>query len=256
MNTNHDTNSPNFGQDKMANNENGGNVMERERDTKNQSGLDNEMQKEEFPLLKESRMPKDWTAIEQAFLARREDGITFRAFDPEAEAEPLFKATRNPAFNRYLLWDAPAEWEDVAPCIDKIVQVMRTGVRTTMTVCKEGSSRWSGMATALTFCEGYEIGLLVDPEDWGSPMAVSIIAALMEVLKGEHPEAPVYAHVLADNLPSQGVFRKCGFTKVGRVMRTHARGFSYEWDALRFDPEKQWESGYWRGRKIGQRSNS
>lgn len=63
----------------------------------------------------------------------------------------------------------------------------------------------------------YEVGWKVVPEFQGKGIATRAVAALLNVLKTDVPRAPVYAFPSIDNLPSNAICRKLGFTLVGET---------------------------------------
>ena len=59
-----------------------------------------------------------------------------------ADAWPLFQATRNPSFNRHLLWDRPADEREVLQRIDVIVDASRRGRMAALSAVIKQTGEW------------------------------------------------------------------------------------------------------------------
>ena len=59
-----------------------------------------------------------------------------------ADAWPLFQATRNPLFNKYLLWDQPYDEQEVHERIEAIVQAARRGGMTALSGVVRTTGEW------------------------------------------------------------------------------------------------------------------
>ena len=59
-----------------------------------------------------------------------------------ADAWPLFQATRNPLFNKHLLWDRPEDEHEVHDRIDAIVQAARRGGMTALSGVVKTTGEW------------------------------------------------------------------------------------------------------------------
>lgn len=59
-----------------------------------------------------------------------------------SDAWPLFQATRNPLFNKHLLWDQPDSEEDVLRRVDSIVDASRRGRMAALSAVMKQTGEW------------------------------------------------------------------------------------------------------------------
>jgi RimJ/RimL family protein N-acetyltransferase len=62
-----------------------------------------------------------------------------------ADAWPLFHATRNPLFNKHLLWDQPDDEHDVIKRIDVIIDASRRGRMTALSGVVKATGEWTSL---------------------------------------------------------------------------------------------------------------
>lgn len=58
---------------------------------------------------------------------------------------PLFEATRNPLFNKFLMWDAPADEREVLARVDAIVEAQRRGKLAAMSGVVRTTGEWASL---------------------------------------------------------------------------------------------------------------
>ena len=88
--------------------------------------------------------PENLFAIAQAYERSASSAIAFRRM-ARCDAFPWFAATRNPAFNAFLLWDAPADLVGMAAHIDKLLREDRSFMRVAVSGVDRNTGEWRGM---------------------------------------------------------------------------------------------------------------
>lgn len=111
----------------------------------------------------------------------------------------LFEATRNPEFNRHLLWPAPAEEGAIFVQIDKLIREHTLGNALILSLCDRKTGTWLGLARIQAWSDGVEFGLYMHPDTWSKWAPVTAGDAILQVLLDEFPDLPVYIRMRGEN---------------------------------------------------------
>ena len=180
--------------------------------------------------------PESLFAIAQAYERSASSAIAFRRMS-RCDAFPWFAATRNPAFNAFLLWDAPADIAGMAAHIDKLLREDRSFMRVAVSGVDRSTGEWRGMVVVRPYEDGHELGLALHPDVWGKGMFPLFMAPAAEVIRQAVAPWPIYARTHRDNLKMQTILHRCGFQEVGKMTETRLNGEQIPLDVFRLGPD-------------------
>ena len=176
--------------------------------------------------------PESLFAIAQAYERSASSGIAFRRM-ARSDAFPWFTATRNPAFNAFLLWDAPEDLAGMAAHIDKLLREDRSFMRIALSGVDRETGAWRGMVVVRPYEDGHELGLALHPEVWSQGMLPLFMKPATEVIRQAAAPWPVYARTHRDNGKMQTILRRNGFEEAGKMTETRVNGEQIPLDIYR-----------------------
>ena len=179
--------------------------------------------------------PENLFAIAQAYERSASSAIAFRRMS-RCDAFPWFTATRNPAFNAFLLWDAPTDLAEMVAHIDKLLREDRSFMRVAVSGVDRNTGEWRGMVVVRPYEDGHELGLALHPNVWGQGMFPLFMAPAAEVIRQAASPWPVYARTHRDNLKMQTILHRCGFQEAGQMTETRITGEQIPLDVYRLGP--------------------
>ena len=112
---------------------------------------------------------------------------------------PLFMATRNPEFNKYISWSAPKEEKDIFLPIDKLIREQNLNESVVLSICHKYTGEWMGVARLKEWKDGIEIGIFLHPNYWGRGVVFASGGPLLEVIVNSLPDLPVYIRIMKEN---------------------------------------------------------
>jgi RimJ/RimL family protein N-acetyltransferase len=147
-------------------------------------------------------------------------GVLFRPL-ARCDAFPLFDATRNPDFNRHLLWSAP-ETEQQAPVqVDKLIRQNTLQNVVAQSICKKSTGEWLGYLLFKPFKDGVELGIALHPRTWNTRLTLTAITALIQTTIDALPGTPIYSRVLPANKRMRKICLFYGFELAGEAKELH-----------------------------------
>jgi len=178
-------------------------------------------------------VPEGWSLLLRDFfeLSSRVHGLqtarlVLREASP-ADAGPLFDATRNPEFNRLLVWPRPDRLEQVQQRMEAICLAHSRGRMTAVSACLKETGAWVGIFRLMPYGldpEITEIGLWMHPAYWRASLAREITEACIATSFS----LPEVHTVLAAALPANKVvltgLSTLGFSFANDVIRHHEDG--------------------------------
>jgi RimJ/RimL family protein N-acetyltransferase len=150
-----------------------------------------------------------------------------------SDAFPLWLATRNPEFNRLLLWDRPDTMGQLARRVERIVDERRLGRMAALSVVVRNTGEWLGLMRLMPLqtpaqLDGtvIESGLWLHPKFWGSNITVEALRAVYDAafLEMENFDGHV-AYTATANEPARRALVACGFSRFGdEYLAEHENG--------------------------------
>lgn len=100
-----------------------------------------------------------------------------------ADSWPLFQATRNPLFNRNLLWEQPGDETLVIDRVDSIVEAARRGRLTALSAVIKESGEWVSLYRFQPYAanpEYLEMGIWTSPNYWHGRYSLELVRACID----------------------------------------------------------------------------
>ena len=147
--------------------------------------------------------------------------IVFRNMS-RADGFPFFTATRDPAFNRFLLWSAPEEEAQIFLQVDKLIRQNTLKAMIVQSICKKTTGEWLGYLICKPFRDGVEIGLALHPVVWNTGVVFTVGSTVIEMIVRTLSGVPIYSRVTPANKKMHRVCQSYGFEKIGEATEDHA----------------------------------
>lgn len=144
-----------------------------------------------------------------------------------ADAVPLFDATRNPEFNRLLVWPRPDRLEQVRQRMDAICLEHSRGRMCAVSACLKETGAWVGLFRLMPYAaqpQITEIGLWMHPDYWRASLATEIARACIGAAFSLPEVHTVLAATLPANKAALAAMAGFGFSFAGAVIRHHEDG--------------------------------
>lgn len=161
------------------------------------------------------------TDLKDLFNHRYAKNVAFRDF-ARADAFPLFQATRDPDFNRFLLWTAPPAEADILPQADKLLRQATLHTAVVLSMCEKDTGTWVGLALLKPFRDGVELSLYLHPKVWNIGAVFTCGRAIIEVVFDRLPQTPVYTRVRPGNRRMEKICRAYRFEPTAPSQAEHA----------------------------------
>lgn len=161
-------------------------------------------------------------AMEQAPI----DGLAFREARP-ADGWVLFDATRNPSFNRYLMWSRPSEPYETVARMESIVDAHHRGDMCALSIMAGDTNQWVGMFRFLRYRHDpkiVEISLWTHSDFYHAFNGLKIVQTALQTLFKVTDVQLVLAGSYPGNRAAQRILEICGFSYDSVVPRPHEDG--------------------------------
>jgi len=142
----------------------------------------------------------------------------------ECDVYPIFMATTNPAFNRYLLWDAPSTISHLAERIEKILDERRKGLMGVWVAVEITTGAFVALFRAYTVepppgREEFHVGtgIWLHPNYWKGGLSIDVSKLSLDLIFNETPADVLRAETHVDNKASLGLFRAMGLSHYGTM---------------------------------------
>jgi RimJ/RimL family protein N-acetyltransferase len=142
----------------------------------------------------------------------------------ESDVYPIFMATTNPAFNRYLLWDAPSTVAQLSMRIEKILDERRKGLMGVWVAAEITTGAFVALFRAYTVATPDNLGefhvgtgIWLHPNYWKGGLSVDVSKLSLDLIFNETPADVLNAETHVDNKASLGLFRAMGLVHSGTV---------------------------------------
>lgn len=196
-------------------------------------------------------MSFDAQGLGAALCGARSDRLRLRA--PRLEdAVPLFDASRDPAFNRHLMWDAPQHLSDVVTRVHGVIARAKAGVCAAFSVVEHETDRWAALFRFEPRKDAHaaEMGLWTHPAFWGAGYGEELTRLAIHQAFAHSELQTVIACAKPQHIASHKLLTRCGLEPFGQSPRLHESGHHVlltelkltreRWQWLRTDPDSGW----------------
>lgn len=142
--------------------------------------------------------------------------ISFRSI-AKNDVFPLFVATKDENFNRFLLWPRPVEAKEIYPEVDKLIRQNLKNELLAVSLCEKDTAKWMGLFKFTPFKDGLEITIWIHPEGWKKGVVINTAYPLIQLLQWNYDKIPLYVRVFPQNIPMKRILRKYGFVFVENI---------------------------------------
>jgi RimJ/RimL family protein N-acetyltransferase len=196
-------------------------------------------------------MSFDAQRLGAALCGARSDRLRLRA--PRIEdAVPLFDASRHPAFNQHLMWDAPHHLSDAVARMQGVLDRAKAGICTALSVVEHDTARWAALFRFEPREEpqAAEIGLWSHPAFWGAGHGEELTRLAIGEAFARSELHTLVACAKPQHIASCKLLTRCGLQPFGQSPRRHESGHHVvltefrltreRWNWLRADPDSGW----------------
>jgi len=144
-----------------------------------------------------------------------------------ADGWALFDATRNPEFNRLLVWPRPDTPEQAVQRMEAICLAQNRGRMSAISACLKETGAWVAVFRFLPYGldpDITEMGLWMHPDYWRSSFGKELTQACMEVAFSMPEVHTLLGATLPQNQGAIRVLLSCGLVFSGNVIRHHEDG--------------------------------
>jgi RimJ/RimL family protein N-acetyltransferase len=168
----------------------------------------------------------DWMTIDYLLLGEQLERVhtgrlALRAV-AIADAWPLFNATRNPLFNRHLLWNQPCDDSEVLERMDAIVEASRRGRLAAVSAVVKATGEWVSLfrfqpyAADSSLCE---MGVWTHDRFWHGRVSLELGRACVDAAFSLSDTPILIGAASPDNKSSSRLMELCGMTPTKAVLR-------------------------------------
>lgn len=175
-------------------------------------------------------------------LARRaafyhSDRLAMRQFSI-SDLWPLWETTRNPSFNKGVLWPQPSQVEEIARRTDGLTVAAARGDIAAVSAVVRTTGQWAALFRYLTLDGELELGLWSNPALWGAGMGTEVTRLAVFAAFLELGVDSMCARVASANVPAVRVLQKAGLTYVGEYPSSHEAGGTVDRQLFRITREQ------------------
>lgn len=138
------------------------------------------------------------------------------------DAWPLFRATRNPEFNKHLMWHQPADDRQLLDRIDLIVEASRRGRLSALSAVSKDTGEWVALFRFQPYSPDstvLEMGLWTNDRFWHDGYSVELTRACVDATFTLSSANTLIGAAAPENKPSCRVLERCGLTPAQLVYR-------------------------------------
>jgi RimJ/RimL family protein N-acetyltransferase len=149
----------------------------------------------------------------------------------ECDVYPMFMATTDPAFNRYLLWDAPSSVEQLSDRIEGILDERRKGRMGVWVAAEITTGAFVALFRAYAIDSPPDVdelhtetGIWLHPNYWLGGLSVEVSSISFDLLFDETPVDVLHASTHRENKAGMGLFRSLKLEFLCDSLREHENG--------------------------------
>jgi ribosomal-protein-alanine N-acetyltransferase len=162
-----------------------------------------------------------------------------------ADAWPLFEATRNPLFNKHLLWDQPERQHDAIARMDAIVEAARRGRLAALSGVLRATGEWASLFRFQPYAadpEAMEMGIWTHDRFWAGRFSLELGLLCVDAVFDSCDVDRLIGAAAPENRGSCFLMRSVGMSEADLVRRPTESGrlvTLQEFELLRSDWEDQ-----------------
>lgn len=144
-----------------------------------------------------------------------------------ADGWPLYEATRNPLFNKHLLWDPPEHEYEVLRRIDVIVAAARGGKLAAVSGVIRGTGEWASLFRFQPYARdphAMEMGVWTHDRFWAGRYTQELSQMVIDATFGCMPVDRLMGAASPDNKGSCSLMHSVGMTETEIVVRRTESG--------------------------------
>lgn len=107
--------------------------------------------------------------------------VTFRHL-AKSDSFPLFVATKNPDFNKYLAWKKPEIEKEVIEQINYLLRERMQGECVVVSMTEKETGKWMGLIKYTTYKDSIMISLWCHPDYWGNRNIIVGILGTFDII--------------------------------------------------------------------------
>ncbi len=144
------------------------------------------------------------------------------------DAIDLFEATRDPAFNEHLMWNAPADLDAVRQRVQRVIDRAAAGACAAFSAIDRATGRWAALFRfePREQPSWAELGLWSHPAFWGVGHGEELTRLAIEQAFGKTELEAVVACAKLQHKASMKLLERCGLEPIGLAPRAHEGGHS------------------------------
>jgi len=144
-----------------------------------------------------------------------------------ADGWPLFEATRNPLFNKFLMWDAPQNEQEVLARIDAIVEAQRRGRLAALSGVVRTTGAWASLYRFQPYAadpDVMEMGVWTHHDYWHGRFTLELAKMCVDVCFAHTEVERLVGAAAPENGGSCQLMRLLGMTDTELVVRKSESG--------------------------------
>ena len=143
------------------------------------------------------------------------------------DAIDLFEATRHPAFNEHLMWDAPPDLGAVRQRMQRVIDRAQAGACAAFAAIDRATGRWAALFRfePREQASSAELGLWAHPSYWGAGYGEEVTRLAIEQAFAKTELDAVIACAKPQHQISMRLLERCGLEPIGLSPRAHESGY-------------------------------
>jgi len=182
------------------------------------------------PALKGHSMTIDFHALTEALERVHSPRLALRPV-ALSDAWPLFQATRNPLFNKHLMWDQPEDEARVLDRVDAIIDSARSGRLSALSAVVKATGEWVSLYRFQKHAldpKLVEMGLWTHDKFWQGRFSLELTAACVNAAFSLSDISTLVGAAAPDNRGSCRILELCGLSPASLVLRQGESGTEVE----------------------------
>jgi RimJ/RimL family protein N-acetyltransferase len=168
--------------------------------------------------------------IQKLFQNYYTNDFIYRPF-VKADTFPLFEATKNPEFNRYLLWNAPKDISELSEQVEMLLREQSMNQATIISICEKNNGQWIGFIKLIHYENNIEMSFWIHPNYWKSHFPNDSLNTIIQIIFSNIKNLQgIYAKFHHDNIKVQKLALKYNFIYQKSFNVQHKLGHFFQAD--------------------------
>lgn len=172
--------------------------------------------------------------IQNLFQNYYTEDFIYRPF-VKSDTFPLFDATKNPEFNRYLLWNAPKDIAELTEQTEMLLREQLMNKHLLISACDLISGEWAGFIKLTPFEDGIELSLWMHPNYWQNKNYFQIVYGILHLFFTKLSLPFIYVKTHIDNIKMQKIMKGYHFQHCRQTYLTHQNQQQLLFDIYRLE---------------------